>query len=111
MLLTQPSLSDIYKDCCSLTEEEGSEFTHPARVLQFLVGMKSKNEPLAIGGAWSPSLDGADPAGDPRVLIRTAIRTTKSLTGIDLSTCTQWYEHLLVISSITYLSLKWSFMR
>lgn len=55
-----------------------------------LTGMRGKNEVLAIGGAWSPSLDGADPANDPAVLIRTAIRTTKTLTGIDLSGCSQW---------------------
>jgi hypothetical protein len=29
---------------------------------------------MAIGGPWSPSLDGADPANDPSVLIKTAIR-------------------------------------
>lgn len=91
MLLTQPSLDDLYQGCCSLAEDNREEeFTHPARLLQFLVGMKSKNEPLAIGGAWSPSLDGADPENNPQVLIRTAIRTTKSLTGVDLSACTQW---------------------
>ena len=46
---------------------------------------------MAIGGPWSPSLDGANPTEDPRVLINTAIRTTRALTGIDLSACTQWW--------------------
>lgn len=84
-------MDDMYKECCSLAEDSKDEdFTHPARLLQFLVGIKSKNEPLAIGGPWSPSLDGKDPEGNPQVLIKTAIRTTKALTGIDLSACTQW---------------------
>lgn len=57
---------------------------------QFLVGMRGKDEAMAIGGHWSPSLDGADPENDPSVLIKTAIRCCKALTGIDLSLCTQW---------------------
>lgn len=52
--------------------------------------MRSKSEVMAIGGAWSPSLDGADPANDPAVLVRTATRTVKALTGLDLSACSQW---------------------
>ena len=47
---------------------------HPTRALKFLVGLKGKSETMAIGGPWSPSLDGADPANDPSVLIKTAIR-------------------------------------
>lgn len=57
---------------------------------QFLVGMRGKDEAMAIGGHWSPSLDGADPEKDASVLIKTAIRCCKALTGIDLSLCTQW---------------------
>lgn len=57
---------------------------------QFLVGMRGKDEAMAIGGHWSPSLDGADPENDASVLIKTAIRCCKALTGIDLSLCTQW---------------------
>jgi hypothetical protein len=63
---------------------------------------------MAIGGAWSPSLDGLyiitlmlaifilfmftgpNPT-DPQTMIKTAIRTTKALTGIDLSNCPRWY--------------------
>jgi hypothetical protein len=52
--------------------------------------MRGKNEVLAIGGAWSPSLDGADPVNDPAVLIRTAKRCTKAMAGLDLSNCSQW---------------------
>ena len=66
---------------------------HPTRVIQFLVGVRGKNETMAIGGPWSPSLDGADPEGDPSVLVRTAIRACRALTGVDLSGCTQWHRY------------------
>jgi hypothetical protein len=52
---------------------------HPTRALKFLVGLKGKSETMAIGGPWSPSLDGADPANDPSVLIKTAIREEPAL--------------------------------
>ena len=42
----------------------------------------------------SPSLDGPDPEGDPSVLVRTAIRACRALTGVDLSGCTQWHRFL-----------------
>ena len=67
---------------------------HPTRAIQFLVGSRGKNETLAIGGPWSPSLDGPNPDTDPSVLIRTAIRVCRALTGIDLSNCTQWHRFL-----------------
>ena len=35
--------------------------------MQFLVGVRGKNEAMAIGGPWSPSLDGPNPASDPSV--------------------------------------------
>ncbi|XP_056018818.1 cell division cycle and apoptosis regulator protein 1-like isoform X3 [Ostrea edulis] len=95
MLLSCPSLDDLYHKSCAMAEDppdvqEG--FVHPTRLIHFLVGLKGKNETMAIGGPWSPSLDGPKPREDPQVLIRTAIRTTKALTGIDLSSCTQWYQ-------------------
>ncbi|CAJ0964724.1 unnamed protein product [Ranitomeya imitator] len=95
MLLASPALEDLYHKSCALAEDpvdirEG--FQHPARLIKFLVGMKGKDEAMAIGGHWSPSLDGPDPDKDPSVLIRTAVRCCKALTGIDLSLCTQWYR-------------------
>ena len=67
---------------------------HPARALHFLVGVRGKSETMAIGGPWSPSLDGEDPDGDPSVLVNTAVRTVKALAGVDLSGCTQWQKFL-----------------
>ena len=55
----------------SLRFEKGyhnrDSLVHPTRAIQFLVGVRGKNEALAIGGPWSPSLDGLDPASDPSV--------------------------------------------
>lgn len=109
MLLACPPLPDLYRKACNLAEDSENSHQHPTRLINFLVGLKGnlyskviinstklplqivgKTEPMAIGGAWSPSMDGQDPEKDPRVLINTAIRTTKNLTGIDLSMCTQW---------------------
>jgi len=93
MLISSPSLDDLYHKSCSLSQDPDTvqeTFVHPTRLLNFLVGVKGKNEPIAIGGPWSPSLDGPNPSEDPKVLIKTAIRTTKALTGINLSSCTQW---------------------
>lgn len=93
MLMSCPSIEDLYHKSCALAEdppEVQEGFVHPTRLIHFLVGLKGKNETMAIGGPWSPSLDGANPRDDPQVLIRTAIRTTKALTGIDLTRCTQW---------------------
>ncbi|XP_066303450.1 cell division cycle and apoptosis regulator protein 1-like isoform X2 [Branchiostoma lanceolatum] len=95
MLMACPSAEELYHRSCALAEDASDvreTFQHPTRLIQFLVGMKGKNEAVAIGGPWSPSLDGPNPDTDPSVLIKTAIRTTKALTGIDLRNCTQWYR-------------------
>ncbi|OWK07530.1 CCAR1, partial [Cervus elaphus hippelaphus] len=95
MLMASPSMEDLYHKSCALAEdpqELRDGFQHPARLVKFLVGMKGKDEAMAIGGHWSPSLDGPDPEKDPFVLIKTAIPCCKALTGIDLSVCTQWYR-------------------
>lgn len=98
MLMSVPSMSEIYRQCFVAAEDQEEaenddrNLVHPSRMISFLVGQRSerKNETMAIGGPWSPSLDGKHPDTDPTVLIRTAIRTCKALTGIDLSRCTQW---------------------
>lgn len=96
--MSVPVMDEIYSKCCSIAEDMGRkdrdseerDFVHPTRLINFLVGLRGKNETMAIGGPWSPSLDGENPDKDPSVLIKTAIRTCKALTGIDLSNCTQW---------------------
>ncbi|KAL0279865.1 UNVERIFIED_CONTAM: hypothetical protein PYX00_001337 [Menopon gallinae] len=98
MLLSIPPKDVMMKKCMQLTEDldkdDGRNLVHPSRLINCLVGTNSrgKNEIMAIGGPWSPSLDGTDPISDPRVLIKTAIRTCKALTGIDLTPCTHWYR-------------------
>ncbi|XP_034944335.1 cell division cycle and apoptosis regulator protein 1-like isoform X2 [Chelonus insularis] len=96
MLISMPAMEEIYKRCCGVTEDRDPDrdYVHPTRLINFLVGLRGKNETMAIGGPWSPSLDGANPEKDPSVLIKTAVRTCKALTGIDLSHCTQWYRFL-----------------
>lgn len=91
MLLSMPNLDELYKRCCSFAEDsKENRYEHPSKVIQFLVGSKGKHELMALGGPWSPSLDGPNPATNTQTLINTAIRTVKALTAIDLSTCTQW---------------------
>nr|XP_012221760.1 PREDICTED: cell division cycle and apoptosis regulator protein 1-like isoform X1 [Linepithema humile] len=96
MLISMPAMEEIYKRCCGVSEDRDPDrdYVHPTRLINFLVGLRGKNETMAIGGPWSPSLDGPNPEKDPSVLIRTAVRTCKALTGIDLSSCTQWYRFL-----------------
>ena len=92
--MASSSLEDFYEQCCSRPQDPSDvreNFQHPTRLINFLVGQKGKNEAMAIGGPWSPSLDGPDPVNDTTVLIKTAIRTTKALTGVDLSGCLHWY--------------------
>ena len=51
---------------------------------------------MAIGGPWSPSLDGPAPDSSPTTLINTAVRTCGAMTGIDLSNCTKWTKFLKI---------------
>ena len=92
MLLAMPSINELHKRTSLFVEDTSKteRLEHPSKVIQFLVGNKGKHELMALGGAWSASLDGPDPATNTQTLINTAIRTVKSLTGIDLTACTQW---------------------
>ncbi|VDP17297.1 unnamed protein product [Soboliphyme baturini] len=96
MLLDLPPYAEMFKRTLGLLEDGTCRTDYdfepicPNRLIGFLVGLKGKSEVLAIGGPWSASLDGPDPENDPRVLIKTAIRTCKAMTGVDLSKCTQW---------------------
>uniref|UniRef100_A0A1B0GAE5 SAP domain-containing protein n=1 Tax=Glossina morsitans morsitans TaxID=37546 RepID=A0A1B0GAE5_GLOMM len=95
MLLSLPTIAELYEKCFEKDDDDVDHHAvHPSRLISFLVGVRGRNEPMAIGGPWSPSLDGENPDKDPAVLIRTAIRTCKALTGVDLSNCTQWYRFL-----------------
>lgn len=66
MLMSMPAIQDIYKKCFARaedmegekTEETDRDFLHPTRLINFLVGLRGKNETMAIGGAWSKKLDG-----------------------------------------------------
>ncbi|XP_058864427.1 cell cycle and apoptosis regulator protein 2 [Acipenser ruthenus] len=94
MLLSTPGLEEMYQKCCCLSEEQkevSAGPVHPTTLIKFLVGLKQE-EAVVLGGAWSPSLDGSKPVKDPLVLIRTAVRCTKAQTGLDLSTCSQWFK-------------------
>ncbi len=100
MLIASPGLQELYEKTCYFVEKDSDDvdgrdgLIHPSRALKFLVGLKGKSETMAIGGPWSPSLDGKDPVNDPSVLIKTAIRTCGAMTGIDLSGCTQWTKFI-----------------
>lgn len=100
MLIASPGLQELYDKTCYFIEKDTDDvdardgLVHPSRALKFLVGVKGRTETMAVGGPWSPSLDGADPANDPSVLIKTAIRTCGAMTGVDLSGCTQWTRFL-----------------
>merc|ERR1740128_1099498 len=99
MLLASPNIEDLYEKTCNFVDKDSKdreELVHPTRALKFLVGLKEKREMMALGGPWSPSLDGAGPGTDPSTLIRTAIRTCGALTGVDLSGCTQWTRFLQI---------------
>lgn len=89
--IASPELGELYKQTFRAADEKVDVEKVPAvKNIHFLLGGKSKVDTLAIGGPWSPSLDGADPDGNPKTLINTAIRIFKGFTGIDLSSVTEW---------------------
>ncbi|VDK47955.1 unnamed protein product [Anisakis simplex] len=93
ILLAHGGLSTIQQKAYGLmadgSTDDGADPTPLSRCLSFLVGTRGKGEMTALGGAWSKSLDGDEPESDPQVLVRTAIRTVRALTGVDLSKCTK----------------------
>ncbi|CAI2352396.1 unnamed protein product [Caenorhabditis sp. 36 PRJEB53466] len=83
----------VKKSFCLMADGTTDDHQEPQALyknLQFLVGARGK-ETMGIGGSWSPSMDGANP-DSPATMIRTAVRTTKALTGIDLSAVSQWFS-------------------
>ncbi|CAI2738420.1 unnamed protein product [Dicrocoelium dendriticum] len=94
MLMACPQLAELYRNTCRMADDPiGTDKVPPGKNIHFLVGGRAKSETMAIGGPWSPSLDGADPS-DPMTLINTAIRTFKGYTGLDLSSCTEWIRFM-----------------
>jgi len=63
-----------------------------ATLIKFMVGKKDRSELLCPGGAWDPAIDG--PIPNDESLIRTAIRSMKAYSDIDLSRCTKWFKFM-----------------
>ncbi|XP_042327713.1 cell cycle and apoptosis regulator protein 2 [Sceloporus undulatus] len=94
LLLSSPGIEEFYRNCLLYIDDPSDQREspeHPAKQIKFLLGKKA-DEAVLIGGEWSPSLDGPDPATNPMVLIRTAIRCTKAQIGLDLTGCTKWFR-------------------
>ena len=72
-----------------LHAQDSNQYQQPWKRLQFVLGRKGKHELMAIGGKWEPC-DGAHPESNPQALVRTAIRTFRAASGVDLSACTKW---------------------
>ncbi len=96
--MSSPDIQSLITRSCLINHENSKSATinpddleHPTKLIKFLVGVRYQNEYFPLGGPWSSTLDGPNPAHDPQVLIRTAIRCVHGQTGIDLSKCIQWY--------------------
>ncbi|KAM3721102.1 Cell division cycle and apoptosis regulator protein [Dirofilaria immitis] len=95
VLMSHQGLSMVHQKAFGLladgSVDENIDSASLKRCINFVVGTRNK-EMMAIGGAWSPSLDGDNPESDPQVFVRTAIRTVRALIGVDLSKCPRWYK-------------------
>lgn len=93
LLLSHPGATAIRQKVTGLLADGSLDETVDAqtlfKILHFVVGYRGKSEVMGIGGAWSPSLDGENPL-DPQTLIKTAVRTTRAMTAVDLSKCPTW---------------------
>nr|CAD2172574.1 unnamed protein product [Meloidogyne enterolobii] len=102
MLISHPGLMAIRRKLSGLmfdgSIDEATETQPLTKTIQLLVGHRGKGEYMCIGGPWSPSLDGQNPL-DPVTLVKTAIRTTRAMTGLNLSDCSKWYK----IAHLRYL--------
>ncbi|EGT48565.1 CBN-LST-3 protein [Caenorhabditis brenneri] len=98
LLLSHAGKSEVVKKSfCLMADGTTDDHQEPQSLLKnlhFLVGVRGK-ETMGIGGSWSPSLDGADPHS-ATTMIRTAVRTTHALTGIDLSSVSQWFTMVTI---------------
>lgn len=93
LLISHPGLSALRQKLSGIMPDgsidETVETQPVTKNIQLLVGHRGKGEYMCIGGAWSPSMDGTNPL-DPQTLVNTAVRTTRALTGLDLSNCSRW---------------------
>ena len=58
MLLSAPPPEDLFEKTCHFADSGAysrETLVHPTRVIQFLVGVRGKNETMAIGGPWYDS--------------------------------------------------------
>jgi hypothetical protein len=60
--------------------------------VSFLMSKTKQRGCFLPSGLYSKTLDGGNPTVNDQDLIETAIRTTKSLCGLDLSKCKQWIK-------------------
>ncbi|CAH1431135.1 unnamed protein product [Lactuca virosa] len=79
-------------------EELSSERDYEDRIPHFcnmirFACLKSGNTFKAIGGLWETT-DGNDPSVDKSILVHTALRYAKDLTGLDLKNCQHWNPFL-----------------
>jgi hypothetical protein len=111
--MSSPDIQTLISRSCLINNENGKSSTinpddleHPTKLIKFLVGVRHQNEYFPLGGPWSESLDGPNPANDPQVLIRTAIRCVQAQTSIDLSKCIQWYVENKTKFYILYIYIE-----
>ncbi|VDK73790.1 unnamed protein product [Litomosoides sigmodontis] len=112
VLMSHQGLSTVHQKAFGLlvdgSVDENTDSASLKRCISFVVGTRNK-EMMAIGGAWSPSLDGDNPESDPQVFVRTAIRTVRALIGVDLSKCPRCnkYWNKKHVAEDQYNDLSW----
>ena len=77
-----------------LHAQDSNQYQQPWKRLLFVVGRKGKHELMAIGGKWE-ACDGDHPEANPQALVKTAVRTFREASGVDLSSCTKWSVSVL----------------
>ena len=110
MLMSVPNIEELYQKCCAIAEEKDKKDLQSAlHALRCIIGPRAK---LVCTSTIEPTLKQGVvlvtilftrydafsyhnyvyfmSRDNPSVLIKSAIRTCKALTGIDLSNCTQW---------------------
>ncbi|KAL4609546.1 cell cycle and apoptosis regulator protein 2-like [Arapaima gigas] len=102
ILLSMPSLEELYQRCCGLSQDQHDtqgSIVHPTALIKFLLA-EMGGELRVLGGHWCPKEDGPHPSKDQLSLVRTAVRCVKEQAGLDLSPCSQWYR----LAEVKYLN-------